>query len=226
MKKAFILAVTIGLLISLAFALITGPSFAADADKKCYKDEEGWISIFDGKTLDGWKESERPKSFQVKDGAIVVNGSRAHLFYNGPVENHDFKDFEFKADVMTKPKANSGIYFHTRFQLGGWPEFGYEVQVNHSHIDPKKSGGLYGIKDVYKSPAKDNVWQTCHIIVRGKRIIVKVDGKKVTDFTEPDEYTPPKAFPHRKLAHGTFCLQAHDPVSKVLYKNIKVKPLE
>lgn len=226
MKKTFIRTTTSAASISLALVLFAGACLAADAKKSDPKDEKGWISLFDGKTLDGWKAAERPESFKVEDGAIVVNGSRAHLFYVGSVKNHDFKNFEFKADVMTFPKANSGIYFHTRFQPENWPDWGYEVQVNHSHGDPKKSGGLYDIKDVFESPAKDNVWQTYHIIVRGKQIVVNVDGKKVVDFTEPDDYTPPAAHPLRKLSHGTFAIQAHDPDSKVLFKNIKVKPLD
>ncbi|MBN2292618.1 MAG: DUF1080 domain-containing protein [Pirellulales bacterium] len=224
MKKTVFMA-AVAVLFAL-IALFASTGIAADAKKSCDNDEKGWVSIFDGKTLTGWKASERPESFRVEDGAIVVNGSRAHLFYVGPLKNHDFKNFEFKADVMTMPKANSGIYIHTRYQDKGWPDWGYEVQVNHSHGDPKKSGGLYDIKDVFESPAKDNVWLCYNIIVRGKRIIVKVDGKKVVDFTEPDNFKPPKNHPLRKLTHGTFALQAHDPVSKVLFKNIKVKPLD
>src|SRR5437868_6323283 len=75
-----------------------------------------WISLFDGKTLDGWKANERPDQWKVVDGAIVVNGERSHLFYIGPDPNHpaEFKNFDFKADVMTKPNSNSGVYFHTR----------------------------------------------------------------------------------------------------------------
>ncbi len=223
MKKTTFLTTAV---LFVTIGLVANTTLAADAKKSCKKDDKGWVSIFDGKTLKGWKVSERPESFHVEDGAIVVNGSRAHLFYVGPLKNHDFKNFEFKADVMTMPKANSGIYFHTRYQDKGWPDWGYEVQVNHSHGDRKKSGGLYDIKDVFKSPAKDNVWLCYHIIVKGKRIIVKVGGKKVVDFTEPDGFKPPKNHPLRKVTHGTFALQAHDPISKVLFKNIKVKPLE
>jgi hypothetical protein len=58
---------------------------------------DGWVSLFDGKTLTGWKASENPGTFKVEDGSIVVNGPRAHLFYMGPVMDHDFGDFEFKA---------------------------------------------------------------------------------------------------------------------------------
>ena len=70
---------------------------------------DDWVSLFDGKSLNGWKASESQGTFSVKDGAIVVFGPRSHLFYVGPVANHNFKNFEFKADVMTTPGSNSGL---------------------------------------------------------------------------------------------------------------------
>lgn len=177
----------------------------------------GWISLFDGKSLDGWKVGNNADSFKVQDGMIVANGPTAHLFYAGDVAQHDFKDFDFKAEVMTFPKANSGIYIHTRYQESGWPKYGYEVQVNNSHSDPKRTGGLYGVKDVYEVPAKDNVWFTQEISVRGKHIVIKIDGRTVVDYTEPDNVAA------NRLPRGTFALQAHDPGSKVYFKNIMVK---
>lgn len=184
--------------------------------------EEEWMCLFNGETLNGWRAGENPDSFRVEDGAIVVNGPRGHLFYEGPVQDHDFKNFHFKADVLTKPNANSGIYIHTQFQKEGWPSVGYEVQVNISHRDPKKSGGLYGVRDVADPPAKDNEWYTQEIIVQGKRIISKINGKVLVDYTE----NPADIHGNRKLSSGTFAIQAHDPGSKVLIKNIKVKPLD
>jgi len=179
----------------------------------------GWISLFDGQSLNGWKVGSNADSFRVQDGMIVANGPTAHLFYVGDVQQHDFKDFDFKAEVMTFPKANSGIYFHTRYQESGWPQYGYEVQVNNSHTDPKRTGGLYGVKDVYEVPAKDNVWFTEEVIVRGKHIVIKIDGKTVVDYTEPDKIAG------NRLPRGTFALQAHDPGSKVYFKNVMVKPV-
>src|SRR5687768_2256325 len=69
---------------------------------------DGWVSLFDGRTLTGWRASENPATFRVENGEIVVHGPRAHLFYDGPVLNHEFKDFELRAEVMTRPGANSG----------------------------------------------------------------------------------------------------------------------
>ncbi len=141
--------------------------------------DAGWVSLFDGKSLDGWKVGENAASFSVADGAIVINGPRAHLYYVGPVGNHDFKNFEFKADVMTTPGSNSGIYFHTAYQEGGWPSKGYEVQVNNSHTDPKRTAGLYAVKDNMEAPAKDDEWFTMQIVVQGKHVTTSVNGKTI-----------------------------------------------
>jgi len=184
-----------------------------------------WISLFDGKTFNGWKVGENAGTFTIHDGMIVANGDVAHLFYVGDVKNHDFKDFEFKADVMTEPGSNSGIYFHTQYQEKSWPAKGYEVQVNNSHTDWRRTGSLYAIEDVRDTLVKDNVWFTESITVKGKRVIIKVNGKVTVDYTEPENVQRPKGSEGRIISNGTFALQGHDPKSKVYYKNIYVMPL-
>src|SRR5689334_753981 len=82
--------------------------------------EEGFVSLFDGKTLQGWKVGSNAELFQVRDGMIVMdcpatNNKPAHLFYDGEVNGHNFKNFDLRIEVMTYPGANSGIYFHTKF---------------------------------------------------------------------------------------------------------------
>jgi hypothetical protein len=187
--------------------------------------EEGWISLFDGKSLDGWKVGENANAFKVEDGMIVVNGNVGHLFYDGKVKDHHFKNFEFKADVMTFPKANSGIYFHTGYQEKGWPSKGFEAQVNNSHSDWKRTGGLYNVADIKDPPAKDNEWFNYYIKVEGKKVTIKINGKTTVEWTQPDDWKGPDGNPGRVLSSGTFALQAHDPGSKVCFKNILVKPL-
>jgi len=177
---------------------------------------DGWISIFDGKTLNGWKVSEHPGTFTVADGAIVVHGDRAHAFYEGNVNNHSFKNFEFKATVMTTPGSNSGIFIHTAYQEEGWPSQGYEIQVNQTHTDWRKTGSVYAVQDVKETFVKDNEWYTEHVIVQGKKITVKVNDKVINEYTEGET---------SKLNGGTVALQGHDPKSKVFYKDVMIKPL-
>jgi len=200
-------------------------SAACQSVEKLSSKAAGWHSLFDGKTLNGWRASENKGTFSVREGMIVVKGPRSHLFYAGPVENANFKDFELKADVMTEPGSNSGIYFHTQYQEIGWPSKGYEVQVNNSYKgDWKRTGSLYDVVNIKDAPAKDNQWFTEHIIVSGKHIVIKVNGKTVVDYTEPENVIR-EDWPGRKLSSGTFALQGHDPNSIVYFKNIIVKPL-
>jgi hypothetical protein len=155
---------------------------------------------------------------------VVVHGQRSHLFYAGPVQNAHFKNFEFRADVMTEVGSNSGIYFHTEYQQEGWPQKGYECQVNQTHSDWRKTGGLYDVVNIKESAAKDQEWYTQYIKVVDKHVIVRINGELVVDYLEPDDIKR-EQWPGRVLSGGTFCLQGHDPESIVYYKNIMVKPL-
>lgn len=207
-------------LVALASAVVCCSLFAfARGDDR---PGEGWIDLFDGKSLKGWKANEHPENWSVKDGAIVTSGPRSHLFYVGDNEQHpaEFQDFHLKAEVMTRPKANSGLYFHTKYQPDGWPEIGYECQVNTSHGDPVKTASLYNTVKNLTPPAKDNEWFTLEVIVQGKHITTKVNGKTIVDYVEPDDVKG-----GRKLSRGTFALQAHDPGSSVSYRKIQVQRL-
>ena len=187
--------------------------------------QDGWVSLFDGKSLANWKVGENANTFSVENGTIVAHGPTAHLFYQGDVHQHNFKNFEFKADVMTTPGSNSGIYFHTAYQESSWPKKGYEVQVNNSHTDWRRTGSLYAVQDVKEVYAKDNEWFTESFKVEGKHVTVKIDDKTVVDYTEPDNVKRDAGSEGRVLSSGTFALQGHDPNSKVYFKNIMVKVL-
>src|SRR6185503_1576389 len=147
----------------LSLLLIAAPLLAAD--KK--PDAEGFMTLFDGTSLDGWKKAtENSDSIQLKDGAIVANGPRCHLFYVG--DQQPFKNFDFKCEVMTKPGSNGGIYFHTKYQETNWPAQGHECQVNNTFkADPQKTGGVYNVARVLEAPAGDNEWFKYEIIVQG-----------------------------------------------------------
>jgi len=195
-----------------------------------HAEDAGWTSLFDGRSLAGWKASENPASFRVEDGAIACDGPRAHLFYMGPDGQAAFSDFEAEAEVRARKGANSGFYFHTRFQETGWPGEGFEVQVNNSqerhgdYLELKLTGSLYGIRNVYKAMAPDDEWFRLQVAVRKPRVEVRVNGVQVVDWVEPAAL--PEGGPKlNRLGSGTFALQCHDPGSKVSYRNLRVRPL-
>ncbi|MCE2750700.1 MAG: DUF1080 domain-containing protein [Pirellula sp.] len=198
------------------------PVFAQDATKQ--ETEAGFVSLFDGKSMKGWKVNENPESWKVVDGNLVCKGERSHLFFVG--EEKPYKNFHFKAEVKTEPNSNAGIYFHTKYQESGWPKYGFECQVNLSYnSDPRKTSSLYAVKDVLEAAAKDNEWYTQEIIVQGKKVTLKVNGKTMVEYNEPEDQKAGSDFT-RKIDEGTFALQAHDPGSKVYFRNLRVKRLD
>jgi len=200
-------------LLFLAAALFVVPGDSLQADE----DGQGeWVSMFDGETLAGWKANEMPEKWTIVDGAIKTAPGRSHLFY----VDRDYTDFEFKCMIKTTQGSNSGVYFHTKWQDEGWPEHGYESQVNQTHTDPVKSGSLYSVVKLYDSPAKDGQWYEHRVVVRGKNIRIHIDGKLVIDYTEPAGVSE-----LRRLSRGTIALQAHDPQSVVYYRKLQIRAL-
>jgi hypothetical protein len=190
---------TLGITIALVLCL-TLPAVA----------EEGWISMFDGKTLDGWKASELPENWAVEDGVLTGKGPRSHLFWM----KQKCKDCEFFAEVKISDKGNSGMYFRAEFGEG-WPK-GYEAQVNSTHKDWKKTGSLYNFVNIKEILVPPDTWYTEHIIAKGNHIVIKVNGETVVDFVD------------EKNTHteGYLALQQHDPGSRVWYRNLKMRPIE
>lgn len=207
-------------------------------------ENDGFVELFNGENLDGWKTSqENPDSYSVANGELVVKGGRSHLFYAGDVNGGTFKDFHLKVRAKTFPGANSGIYFHTAYQDEGWPDKGFEAQVNSTHKDPKKTGSLYAVKNIVvlaegqeapkggesevreAAPSTDGEWFDYDIVVKGSQITISVNGETTVDYTQPEGGPNAKNMPGRKLDQGTFAIQAHDPDSEVHFQRFAVKPL-
>ncbi len=187
------------------------------------------INLFDGKSLAGWKSSKTAPegTYKFVNGILEIRGGSAdHLFYVGADGKATFTNFDFKGKVKTYSGANSGIYFHTTYQEEKWPKLGFECQVNASHKDNKRTGGLYAVQDVLNTPAApDNIWFEYHIRVEGKHVQIWIDGKQTVNFTQPENWVTPKGMDGRKIGSGTFALQAHDPTCKVDYKDFVVERL-
>jgi hypothetical protein len=214
----------------LAAAALAAPQAEVLAQAKAQE----WIPLQDGKSLAGWKAAERPESWVVENGAFVSVGDRSHLFYVGKVAKHEFRNFEFSAEVMTTPGANSGIYVHTKWQGPGWPAAGYELQVINSnppaekmggYIEYKMTGSIYAVRNSWIAPARDNEWFNYRIRVVGKTIQTFINDRLICEYAEPEHAPRADDKKGRFLGSGTFALQAHDPGSVVKYRNMQVRLL-
>jgi hypothetical protein len=168
---------------------------------------DGWISMFDGRTLDGWKANDNPESWKVVDGAITGDGERSHLFWMV----RECENCEFRAEAKLNHSGNSGMYFRTAWGPG-FPK-GYEAQVENTSPDPQKTGSLYGISKVTEQLIPDDTWYTQDIIADGSHIVIKVNGKVVVD-TNDSRYTK-----------GYLALQQHNKGSVVQFRNLMMRPL-
>jgi hypothetical protein len=208
------------------FALALAPA-AARADD--------WKPLFNGKDLTGWRANNDPGSFTVADGVLriqAVGATSAHLFYVGGRADgvEKFKNFELEATVRADPDSNGGIFVHTDMTTRDAQKHlarGYEVQLNSSAKEKRKTGSLYAVVDLDKSPVDESKWFTVRVVVRDKRVTIAVDGKEVVDYTEPADVKRPKERAGRVFAAdgGAIALQAHDAKSVWYFKDIRVKRL-
>lgn len=191
--------------------------------------------LFNGKDLSGWRANNDPDSFKVVDRVIRIQASgktSAHLFYvGGRTEGiESFKNFELEATVRAEPNANGGIFVHCDMSTRDAAKHlakGYEVQLNSTAKEKRKTGSLYAVVDLDKSPVDETKWFTVRVVVNGKRITVALDGREVVDYTEPPGVVRPKERAGRLFAAdgGGIALQAHDAGSVWYFKDIRVKRL-
>jgi len=181
-------------------------------------DEPKWVSLFDGKTMDGWEKIGRDDShWEVKDGSINGSGQASMLVCTkGP-----YKNFRYRAEVKINDGGNSGLYFRTTRKPGF--SDGYEAQIDSTHTDPIRTGSIYGMCHVYKQHVKPGEWFTYDLeirddIWRGRemtRIKVTVDGHELYEYLDFD----------KTFKSGHFAFQQHDPGSKVNIRKVEVMPL-
>ncbi len=203
--------------LSLFTSVLLG-AFSMLASSTLLAQDSPWVSLFDGKTMDGWEKVGKPDSnWEVQDGALAGSGSASMLVCTkGP-----FKNFKYRAEVKINDKGNSGLYFRCTRKPGF--SDGYEAQIDSTHTDPIRTGSLYGMCHVYKRLVEPDAWFTYELEVRddiwrGKamtRIKISVNGDEL--FEHLDFATTFK--------EGHFAFQQHDPGSKVLIRKVEVMEL-
>ena len=219
------------LLLTLSVTLIFGVGNGLPGEELSARNLK-WRELFNGKDLSGWEANVKPNSFTVENGLLKAHGKNgmSHLFYVGDQgKDVKFKDFELTAIVRSEPNSNSGIFFHTDRELRGgkYLNKGYELQLNSAKKEKHKTGSLYAVVKVDKSPVDETKWFDVRLRVVGKHIQVFVDDELVVDYIEPAN---PKRAPSRAKRlidseGGAIALQAHDPKSVFYFKRIRVREI-
>jgi len=182
--------------------------------------EAGYTSLFDGKTLSGWEIvplGGQTSHWEVKDGILEGSGGQSMLFS----PKGDYKNFKFRAELKINDKGNSGMYVRSAKKASFTD--GHEIQVNSTHADPIKTGSLYTLVHLAKSPVGPDTYFTQEVEVadinyRGKmvtRFRVSVNGERLYEYLDHN----------RLFKEGHFAFQQHDPGSKVSIRKIEVMEL-
>ena len=183
------------------------------------KAEDGqWISLFDGKTLQGWRKVGEDQSvWEVKEGAIVSSGATSMLV----TTTLPYTNFRYRAELKINDGGNSGMYFRSPARPGFLD--GYEAQIDSTHTDPIRTGSLYGFCHVYKQHVQPDTWFTYEVNVRDDewngskltRIKLFINGDELYEYLDFD----------RNFKEGQFAFQQHDPGSKVSIRKVEVMRL-
>ena len=202
MKKSLTLLAT--------FALLAGPLTAAD--------DEGFVSLFNGKDLAGWK-LRNPKghnSWTVEDG-ILKNTIEKGVHGTDLVTENKFWNFTVRFEFRVPDNSNSGFYLRGRHEL--------QILGDFKAGKPSKggNGAIYAFKepDVFASKPADE-WQTCEATMVGNKITVTLNGKKIHDQVPCDRATGSE-IDNKVKEPGPIFLQGDH--GTVWFRNLRIKEL-
>lgn len=196
-------------------------------------DDEGFVTIFDGKSFDGWEIIIEPghelkaDAFFLEDGTLGCTGYGFHWFrYREPLG-----DCVVRLEFKIPPEGNSGVVLRSKEQPPAPPFTGFEVQIMGDAgmpPSPHCTGAIYDIVTPTKNASRPcGEWNEMEITIRGVKVDVVLNGEKVidTDFSSMTEPTGKFDFAYGDMPRvGYLALQDH--WTPIWYRNIRLKKLE
>ena len=197
--------------------LLFGLGAAAQAPR-----ESGWVALFNGKDLSGWKKNGDEK-WVVEQGTILCESTANKYGYL--TTEKTYRDFTLRLKFKGEAEGNSGVFLHAKI-TGMNPEHGPDIEGMQVEVDPstgKHTGGLYesGGRGWVAQPTpegekalKAGDWNDLKESVKGAHIVTQLNGKKIVDFTDPAP----------KFTDGVVALQIHTGGGvKMRWKDIFVR---
>ena len=170
---------------------------------------EGWIRLFDGRTLFGW-EITGEANWHIEDGTIVVDRGRQCLLCTST----EWQDYELTLEFYAGEKTNSGLFLRTQLDPENVKTDCYEVNIAPDDNPYPTASVVQRLKvDAEKAPKQTfDTWRRMTMRVEGKEVKVTIDGQLACEYTDPVV-----------LAAGRIGLQHNS--GRVAFRDIRLRPL-
>lgn len=170
----------------------------------------GWISLFDGHSLMGWRRHADGANWSVQDGAITADTGPIDLLCTAV----PFADFELEIDFRMEPGGNSGVFLRTDDRPGKADADCFELNIADTHPQGFTTGAFVGRKATAEPILGSGGWKTFRVVAEGNHFTVYLDGELVLDYT--DESAVPRL-------SGLIGLQKN--AGKIEFRNVFLRPL-
>jgi hypothetical protein len=198
---------------AIAFALLFIGAGMLGQSQNASAQSKGWVTLFDGKNLDQW-QGDGTANFQIADGSIVAvdkkdpKATAAYL-----VSKESYKDFEIRAEFWVSNDANSGIFIRCTDPQKVGSKTAYEVNIFDTRPDPSYgTGAIVDTAKAAKALKAGGKWNTYHIVAKGSKFTVTLNGVKTVDGAEDS-----------KFAAGPIALQFG--VGVVMFRKVQIRAL-
>ncbi len=200
-----------------------------------FADNHGFVTIFDGKSLDGWEiivepgdspdKKLRQDAFYLENGTLACKGYGYHWFrYKEPLS-----DCVLRLEFKVAKDTNSGVCLRSQ-KKGTPPTTGFEIQIaDDVGKDPHKhgTGAIYDVvTPMYNASRPVGEWNEMEITVKGSLVVVVLNGQKVidTDFSKLTRSFGKFDFAYANMPRSGY-LALQDHWTPIWYRNIRVKKL-
>lgn len=180
---------------------------------------EGWVSLFNGKDLTGWKKRTDDRNWRVENGILIGSGGEHNTFLFS--DRGDWANFRLRVETRINLGGSGGVMGRAQLETG---HTGYLAKINvKDSPDPRKTGSLYVMdKDSYtdgvqidSSAIMPDEWFTLDLIVDGNRVVIKVNDKVTTDYRDEK----------RRFTSGNIALQVYNQGAQIEFRKIEIQSL-
>ncbi len=191
----------------------TGLLSAPLAKRAAAQAEAGWVTLFDGKSLDTWNEIGTA-NWKLEDGAVVADNGNGFL-----VSKNSYTDFDLRVEFWIEDKTNSGVFIRCTDPNSITGKTAYEVNIWDTRpVQKYGTGAIVDVAAVDPMPHAAGKWNVYEIIAKGPKFTVILDGQKTVDGAEDSKFSSGRI----ALQHGK---GVTDESGVVKFRKVEIKPL-